>query len=381
MIPCALSGHFVASLHSNFVVSLDFEGSASATGGDVANDEEASKSADDYKVMSFAGGERKFKCRLPNRTDGGGAPTDSKNPKTHFLSAKLAPLRGLCWKMKRDYWSYDVCFGRKITQYRPDAEARFSLGEHVPAADELFSNGSVREVYLGGTDNRSTEILYVCGSSESSSRVFTIEETQTLFYTVIVSGPAFCSWREKNGTQARDSEGSILKVSSLLEELRSSCINVTEGWWTYEYCYPMSLQQFHLGGTSGKKRDPEHSIGTLVGTNGITAKDEVVMDLVRLKPSISPRERRAPPSNHATLRQKLGHGTVCDETGRPRQVAMHFQCPPTWQQRPETRIISINEASICDYEVLIHTTLICGHHKFMPTLPRGKQLIQCAAGN
>merc|ERR1712113_584877 len=67
---------------------------------------------------------------------------------------------------------------------------------------------------------------------------------------------------------------------------------------------------------------------------------------VRLKPSISPRERRAPPSNHYTLQQHLGGGTVCDETSRPRQVKMHFQCPPTWQQRPETRIVSINEASL-----------------------------------
>merc|ERR1711920_380563 len=220
-----------------------------------------------------------------------------------------------------------------------------------------------------------------CGSSESSSRIFKIEEIRPLYYVVTVSGPAFCSWREKNGTVTRDEEGSVMKVSSLLEELRGSCINVTEGWWTYEYCYPTGLQQFHLGGTSGKKRDPEHTIGTLAGTSAPTGVNKVDMDLVRLKPSISPRERRAPPSNHWTLRQKLGHGTVCDETSRPRQVSMHFQCPPTWQQKSETRIISINEASICEYEMLIHTTLICGHNKFMPTLPRGKQLIQCAAGN
>jgi len=331
--------------------------------------------------MAFAGGERRFKCSLPssrNRTSGGDASSDGFKARAHFLSAKLAPLRGTCWKLQKDYWSYDVCFGRKVVQYRPDSDQRFSLGEHDPEADELLPGGGVRELYSGGTDNRSLELLYVCGSSERLSRTFKIEEARHQYYTVTVSAPAFCAWREKDGTEAHDAEGNSLKVSSLLEELRGSCINVTKGYWTYEYCYPWSLTQFHLQGNS-KKRETEYTLGSLNSSKSQGGVNHVNMSLVRLKPSISPRERRAPPSNHWTLRQRIGGGTVCDETSRARTTAMHFQCPPNWQSRPETRIVSINEGSLCEYEVLVHTTLLCGHHKFVPTLPRGKETIHCVA--
>lgn len=375
--PFATEGHFVASLHSNFVVNLDFEGATQEPPGGSGTDADASE----VKVMAFAGGKRKFKCQLPtgrNRSVfGGGNSPDASKAKTHFLNAKLAPLRGSCWKFRKEYWTYDVCFGRKITQYRPDSDMRFSLGEHQPASDELLPDGGIKEYYIGGTENRTAVIQYVCGSSEQSTKTFLVEERRALAYTVTVSGPAFCSWREKDGAQARDSNGNVLQVSAMLEELRGSCINVTQGWWTYEYCYPRSLTQFHQGPSN--KRDPQHILGTLNGTNAVTAVNQVNMTMVRLKPSISPRERRAAPSKHRTLQQRLGGGTVCDETNRARQTSMHFQCPTNWQSRPEPKLVSINEGSLCEYQVMIHTTLLCGHPQFLPTLPSGKETIQCVA--
>lgn len=374
-LPLAAGGNFVASLHSNFVVNLDFEGDAQASDGAEAAPDVP---AEDVKVMAFAGGERKFRCRLPSprNSSQGATPQDADKTREHFLAAKLAPLRGQCWKLTKDYWSYDVCFGRRAVQYRPGSDARFSLGEHVAEADELLPDGGVRELYTGGTDNRTLELRYVCGSSEANLRTFTLEETRPLFYTVIVSGPAFCRWQDKEGTEAHDAQGKKLLVSSLLEEFRGGCVNLTEGWWTYEYCYPRNLVQYHL---QGRKRDPEHVLGTMSNSDARLAPDTVDMGLVRLRPSISPRERRAPPSGHWTLRQRLTGGTVCDETGRARMSHMHFQCPPNWQSRPEPRIVSISEGSLCEYEVLIHTTLLCGHPKLMPTLPRGKETIQCVA--
>lgn len=377
-------GNFVSSLHSNYVVNLDFEGD---TRRSLAVDAEGGveKAEDDpnVQVMAFAGGKRKFRCKLPagnnatSATAGSSETSDVVKSKAHFISAKLVNLKGTCWKMRKDYWSYDVCFGRKIVQYRADSDMRFSLGEFKTGSEELTKSGGVREIYVGGTDNRTSEIQYVCGSSESESRTFKLEEPRPLYYVWTISGPQFCAWKEKDGEQARTPDGGPLMVSALLEEMRGACVNVTQGWWTYEYCYPTGLQQFHQTGNAKNPRDPEHALGSLKGTGGSEGVNQVEMSTVRLKPSISPRERRAPPSNHRTLRQRLGGGTVCDETGKPRATTMHFQCPQNWQTQPETRIVSINEGSLCEYEMLIHTTLLCGHEKFLPTMPRGKETIQC----
>eukprot|EP00435_Cladocopium_sp_Y103_P036417 s1020_g9.t1 len=43
------------------------------------------------------------------------------------------------------------------------------------------------------------------------------------------------------------------------------------------------------------------------------------MSMYRMNPGTGPRERRAPPSRHLTLEQKLGGGDVCDETNRHRK--------------------------------------------------------------
>lgn len=376
-LPLVAHSSFVTSLHSKYVVNLDFEGGIDDPTTDEG--EETEPLSGESKIMAFAGGKRKFKCHLPtgkNQTTTKSKEPDAVKAQQHFLSAKLASFRGSCWKMQKDYWTYEVCFGSKISQFRPGSDMRFSLGEHMSKSDELLENGGVKEMYLGGTDNRTAELIYACGSSEQNKRTFKIEENTPLVYTITMSGPQFCVWREKGGSRAHDANGRELMVAALLEELRSSCINVTQGWWTYEYCFPRGLQQYHLSGT---KRDPEYTLGTLNGTGASTEVDQVNMSIVRLRPSINPRERRAAPSGHRTLRQRLPGGTVCDETRRPRSTTMHFQCPTNWQSRPETRIVSINEASLCEYEMMVHTTLLCGHYKFIPSLPKGKETIQCVA--
>lgn len=370
--PLMTTGHFVASLHSNFVVHLDFESEKTNALPVPA--------AEDLQMMSFAGGQSRFRCRLPSRTGtqaGSRKSPDAPKPQEHFISAKLAPYRGNCWKLQQDYWTYDVCFGRKIAQFRPETDLRYSLGERDPEADRLLPDGGVIEHYIGGTDNRTTAVHYVCGSSELQSRIFTIEEAQPLAYTLRVSGAGFCSWREKDGQETRDKQGNTLKISSLLEPLRSTCLNLTQGWWTYEYCFPRTLRQYHMQVLSdGVKRDPDHLLGQLLPQEPIQV-NQVEMGTVKLKPSISPRERRAPPSNHMTLEQRLSGGSVCDETKRHREALLHFQCPTNWQSRPDHRMVSIREGALCEYEVVVQTVLLCGHQRLIPTMPRGRETLQC----
>lgn len=358
LLAAQATANFMASLHTNYVVNLDF-------------DAELPEAAEDVKTLNLAKGQRKFSCRLPggkNSTE----PRDAPDAKKHFLAAKLAPFRGSCISSTIDFWHYDLCSGSRVVQYRDDAGLRFSLGEHQDS-DRLLPTGEVRELYLFGAENRSTEVRYVCGPVLPS---FEVVEDPVHFYTITVQGPSFCTWKEKEGAEATTPEGQKLLITSLLEPMRSRCLNITQGWWTYEYCYPTKMVQFHL---ENDKRSPQYTLGTLEGTGESLEPNKVNMSMYRMNPGTGPRERRAPPSRHLTLEKKLGGGDVCDETNRHRKVTLNFRCPGEWQKRPETRIVGLTESSLCEYHVLIQTTLLCGHHRLMPTLPRGKETIQCVA--
>eukprot|EP00927_Polykrikos_kofoidii_P060839 TRINITY_DN55749_c0_g1_i1.p1 TRINITY_DN55749_c0_g1~~TRINITY_DN55749_c0_g1_i1.p1 ORF type:complete len:463 (+),score=93.04 TRINITY_DN55749_c0_g1_i1:73-1389(+) len=399
--PCG-AGNFVASLQSNYVVTLDF--GADTTGASssappasdsstcpsegCANPEAVSERATDVdesdtKIMAFAGGKRKFKCRLPSvggdRSKKGSGLTEEERTKleTHFRNAKLAPMKGKCGTRKRDFWTYDVCFGRKITQHNKEAGLTYSLGKHVPTKDKLLPNGEVRQMYLHGTDNRSSEVAMVCGSSALAENRLSIEETEAKKYFITWKAPQFCSWKG-DGTSEMDKDGKILlRPSSLLEELRGECINTTLGWWTYEYCFPDKLVQYHL---QNKVRDPIHLLGALDAQRESVDKDTVNMSIVRLKAGGgSTLDRRAVPSAQRVLQQYVGGGAVCDETKRARSALVQFSCPSGWESLTDSKFVGIQESQLCQYEVTIHTNLLCGHRRLTPTPPRGKQEIKCSA--
>lgn len=332
------------------------------------------------KMMAFAGGQRQFRCRIPSARGKKGGSKTEEVPKLerHARTARLASLKGRCIMVKKDYWTYNLCFGRKLTQFNVKSGATFSMGELSPDAEQMHPDGSITQLYTGGSQNRSTILQYKCGGGSVNSESVEVDEPEVHKYTITIRAPQFCHWREASGTQARDADGRMIKVASLLEGLRGACVNTTQGWWTYEYCFPHTLRQFHVHGST---RDPNYSLGSINGTKASQELDQVEMGMVRPKASAGLREQRSLPSRHRALRQTLGGGTMCDETQRPRSTTMYFECPANWQTRREPRFVSITESALCEYEVLIHTDLLCAHPRLLPALPRGKEVIQCDAAS
>ncbi|CAK9070964.1 unnamed protein product, partial [Durusdinium trenchii] len=306
LLAAEVGGNFMASLHSNYVVHLDFDSSELV--------------GEDVKTVNLAKGQRKFRCRLPGAKNSS-EQEDTPDAKKTFLAAKLAPYRGTCLRSTVDFWHYDLCSGSRVVQYRDDAGLRFSLGAHQPEGDRLLPTGEVRELYLFGAENRSTEVRYICGPAVPS---FEVIEEPLHHYIMTVQGPAFCTWKENDGAKATTPNGTQLLVTSL-------------------YCYPTKMIQFHL---EGDKRAPQYTLGALEGPS---SPHHVEMGMIKMGASMSMRERRAPPSRHLTLEQKLGGGDVCDETNRHRKTTINFRCPADWQNRPETRIAGLTESSLCEY--------------------------------
>mmetsp|Transcript_5388 Transcript_5388/g.13030 ORF Transcript_5388/g.13030 Transcript_5388/m.13030 type:complete len:405 (-) Transcript_5388:70-1284(-) len=377
----AVAGNFASSLHSNFVINLDFESAGQQQSGQWDSALAQEVRDDDTKLMAFAGGQQKFRCHLPSSNAqsslASGDQADLKKLKAQFKQAKMAALKGRCSMTGAGDWSYELCFGDKLSQFRSDSDGQYEVGFHDPQYDELYGNGTVSEWYLGGVDNRSAEVRYVCGaSSPASSGRFTVEQVTPLSYLITVAAPVFCSWREKEGAETKDESGEVMKVSSVLEGLRGSCVNVTHQWWTYEYCYPDTMRQFHLS-SNGRIRDPEHVLGTLNGTDAIAEPHKVDMTIVKQKKS-SLSDRRSL-SSPRQLHQRLGGGAICHETGKERATNVYFQCPADWKTAQAAKIVSITEGTLCEYDIMVHTTLLCGHHGFMPALPKGREAIRCVA--
>lgn len=60
------------------------------------------------------------------------------------------------------------------------------------------------------------------------------------------------------------------------------------------------------------------------------------------------------------LVQRWGEGTVCDKTGRHREIEVQFHCSTTTTDT----IMFVKETSTCKYSLVIHTPRLCGEPGF-----------------
>ena len=101
------------------------------------------------------------------------------------------------------------------------------------------------------------------------------------------------------------------KVNSALSEL---CFTYPDGWWSYKLCWRKHMRQFHAD-TSGKV-EAEFFIGKgpLMGVED-GAVDELLYDIDPTNPT------------RARLVSEWFNGTVCDLTGKEREMVVYFVCP------------------------------------------------------
>lgn len=53
----------------------------------------------------------------------------------------------------------------------------------------------------------------------------------------------------------------------------------------------------------------------------------------------------------------MDSGTLCDVTGKPRVTRVYYVCQPTGKHE----IYSLEEASSCEYEVVVLSPFLCQH--------------------
>jgi len=130
-------------------------------------------------------------------------------------------------------------------------------------------------------------------------------------------------------------------VAELLEPLRQYCLQLKQGWWTYEYCHGKSLLQYHDEPDKMKPR-VEYKLGDFM-------KSESLVSQHNANTNVNANQ------NEGYVSQQLKHGTICDLTGRHRETEVRFAC----NLQTVEQISLVKEISTCKYLVIINTPRLC----------------------
>jgi len=142
-------------------------------------------------------------------------------------------------------------------------------------------------------------------------------------------------------------------MTKLLQGAVESCTFRMEPYWTYSLCHGTSMTQYH------EEKDDDGNTKRTEYTLGKMTPDEV-QDA--LKPPILPDGVRRPVPKRKIEQHDtpywtvtMDNGTPCDLNNKPRSTTVIYVCHPG----ATNQILSINEVTSCEYEVVALTPLLC----------------------
>ncbi|KAF9456781.1 hypothetical protein BDZ94DRAFT_1203843 [Collybia nuda] len=164
---------------------------------------------------------------------------------------------------------------------------------------------------------------------------------------------------------------------SLLQPLAGTCLYHRQGWFTYSYCHNEEIRQFkeasqaqpNIAGGYKPEEDPEwesYSLGKAPKPGADLTVAEQNARAVNLELARNAGSRY--------LVQRWSDGTLCDKTGRSREVEVQFHCSMTMTDT----ILFIKETKTCSYVVVINTPRLCGEPGFKSRKDIGEEAqIRC----
>ncbi|KAI0065449.1 hypothetical protein BV25DRAFT_1868736 [Artomyces pyxidatus] len=166
---------------------------------------------------------------------------------------------------------------------------------------------------------------------------------------------------------------------SLLQPLAGSCIYLRQGWFTYAYCHNSHVRQFremiraqaHTPGSYQIEEDPDweaYDLGRAPHPDTDTALT------VSEQAALTANLELARTAGSRYLVQRWGDGTVCDKTGKRREIEVQFHCSMTMTDS----IMFVKETKTCHYVLVVNTPRLCGEPGFKSRLDhREEALIRC----
>ncbi|KAF5871819.1 putative misfolded glycoproteins degradation protein [Botrytis fragariae] len=172
----------------------------------------------------------------------------------------------------------------------------------------------------------------------------------------------------------------------LLQDLENNCLYFVSGWWSYSFCYNKEITQFHqLPAQPGKAAFPpqpdpsaqEFVLGRAKTSPKSKSKEDEWGNQIEAhtapKNGESPKTELQVKGDMRYLVQKMEGGTICDLTGKPRQVEVQFHCNPNVKDR----IGYIKEMTTCSYLMVVYTPRLCDDVAFMPPKAEKANSVVC----
>jgi len=148
---------------------------------------------------------QKYHCEFPPQKEDYSESESGSSEAPVDVSSLLQPLNnGPCIFRTKDWWTYEVCFGRKISQYHMENDrpvgAIIQLGTYNNEKEEDKKDLTYHpQWYTNGTRcdltgrPRQTELRFVCNEAAVTEFIGDIFEPQSCEYTMVVFTDKICS--------------------------------------------------------------------------------------------------------------------------------------------------------------------------------------------
>ncbi|KAG8833526.1 Protein OS-9 [Serendipita sp. 399] len=154
----------------------------------------------------------------------------------------------------------------------------------------------------------------------------------------------------------------------LLQPLEGTCLYHRQGWFSYAYCHGQYVRQFREKepnlpfGLKTPVEDPNEPSYTLGHAPSSAPNEDETGTHVSVpeQKALANRLELARGAGHRYLNLHWGDGTVCDKTGRKREIEIQFHCA----MASTDSIFFIKETRTCQYTLVIHTPRLCGEPGF-----------------
>uniref|UniRef100_A0A7S3L2Q1 MRH domain-containing protein n=1 Tax=Amphora coffeiformis TaxID=265554 RepID=A0A7S3L2Q1_9STRA len=161
----------------------------------------------------------------------------------------------------------------------------------------------------------------------------------------------------------------IVEITTRLEALKGLCGQIHKGWWSYEWCHQSTMAQFHV---AIREKDAGRVELQDITNLGDFQRREMELHLQDSPPNPLAKDRK----EAARVTDIHEGGTICPDTGKPRESLVHLICCADDIMSRKKNLIRKGDSAftnndfavydivedphqVCHYNVTICTPLLC----------------------